>query len=142
MKYSGHWKLLCELSNYQNLMLLTFSDIKRTLMHLFLFTNSAQRELVSILKFYGFFGELNFSWRNISPEIPEKFSGLGHQFYGFFWEFNKRHNLEKFSRLGLFTLLPILRFFGGNGIKDLVARNSWEFLWNFSQEIPINYALP
>ena len=34
--------------NYQNSMLLTFSDTKRTLMHLFLFTNSAQRELVSI----------------------------------------------------------------------------------------------
>jgi len=44
-KYSGHRKLLCELSN---LMLLTSSDTKRTLMHLFLFTNSAQRELVSI----------------------------------------------------------------------------------------------
>ena len=29
-------------------MLLTFSDTKRTLMHLFLFTNSAQKELVSI----------------------------------------------------------------------------------------------
>ena len=34
--------------NYQNLMLLTSSDTKRKLMHLFLFTNSAQRELVSI----------------------------------------------------------------------------------------------
>ena len=34
--------------NYQNLILLTSSDTKRTLMHLFLFTNSAQRELVSI----------------------------------------------------------------------------------------------
>ena len=34
--------------NYQNLMLLTSSDTKRTLRHLFLFTNSAQRELVSI----------------------------------------------------------------------------------------------
>ena len=30
--------------NYQNLMLLTFSYTKRTMMHLFLFTNSAQRE--------------------------------------------------------------------------------------------------
>ena len=36
------------LQNYQNLMLLTSSDTKRTLMHLLLFTNSAQRELVSI----------------------------------------------------------------------------------------------
>ena len=34
--------------NYQNLMLLTSSDTKRTLMNLLLFTNSAQRELVSI----------------------------------------------------------------------------------------------
>ena len=34
--------------NYQTSMLLTYSDTKRTLMHLFLFTNSAQRELVSI----------------------------------------------------------------------------------------------
>ena len=34
--------------NYQNLMLLTSSDTKRTLMHLLLFTNSAQTELVSI----------------------------------------------------------------------------------------------
>ena len=32
--------------NYQDLMLLTFSNTKRTLMHLFLFTNSAQREPV------------------------------------------------------------------------------------------------
>ena len=34
--------------NYQNSMLLTSSDTKRTLRHLFLFTNSAQREPVSI----------------------------------------------------------------------------------------------
>ena len=34
--------------DYQNLMLLTSSVTKRTLMHLFLLTNSAQRELVSI----------------------------------------------------------------------------------------------
>ena len=40
MKYSVHGKLLCELS-----MLLTSSDTKRTLMHLFLFTNSAHREV-------------------------------------------------------------------------------------------------
>ena len=33
---------------YQNLILLSSSDTKRTLMHLFLFINSAQRELVSI----------------------------------------------------------------------------------------------
>ena len=36
--------------NYQNLMLLTSSDIKRTLMHLFLFINSTQRELVSYVR--------------------------------------------------------------------------------------------
>jgi len=34
--------------NYQNSMLLTSSDTKRTLRHLFLFTNFAQREMVSI----------------------------------------------------------------------------------------------
>jgi len=34
--------------NYQNLMLLSSSDTKRTIMHLFLFTNSTQRELDSI----------------------------------------------------------------------------------------------
>ena len=34
--------------NDQNLMLLTYSDTKRTLMHLFLFTNSAQKDLVSM----------------------------------------------------------------------------------------------
>ena len=43
MKYSGHRKLLCELSKLSK-----SSDTKRTLMHLLLFTNSAQRELVSI----------------------------------------------------------------------------------------------
>ena len=34
--------------NYQILMLLTSFDTKRTLMHLFLLTNSAQRELISV----------------------------------------------------------------------------------------------
>ena len=34
--------------NYQNSMLFSSSDTRRTLIHLFLFTNSAQRELVSI----------------------------------------------------------------------------------------------
>ena len=34
--------------NYQNLILLTSLNTKRTLMHLFLFTNSAKRELGSI----------------------------------------------------------------------------------------------
>ena len=48
MKYSGHRKVLCELSKLSDLMLLTSSDTKRTLRHLLLFTNSAQRELVSI----------------------------------------------------------------------------------------------
>ena len=51
IKYSGHRQLFCQLlSNYQNLMLLTSSDTKRTLRHLFLFTNSVQRELVLICK--------------------------------------------------------------------------------------------
>ena len=36
--------------NYQNSMLLTSSDTKRRLMYIFLFTNSAQREPVSICK--------------------------------------------------------------------------------------------
>ena len=47
MKYSGHRKLFCEWSKLSKFNALTFSDTKRTLMHLFLFTNSAQRELVS-----------------------------------------------------------------------------------------------
>ena len=42
------WNYYLNYLNYQNLMLLTSSDTKRTLMHLFLFTNSVQRELVSI----------------------------------------------------------------------------------------------
>ena len=49
MKYSGHRKLLCELSKLSNLVLLTSSDTKRTMMHLLLFTNSAQREYVRIV---------------------------------------------------------------------------------------------
>ena len=47
MKYSGHRKLLL---NYQSLMSLFSSDTKRTLLHLFLFTNSAQRELVQYVR--------------------------------------------------------------------------------------------
>ena len=46
MKYSGNYYV--NFQNYQNLRLLSTKDTKRTLMHLFLFTNSAQRELVSI----------------------------------------------------------------------------------------------
>jgi len=41
-------KLLCELSKLSKYNVLTSSDTKRTLMHLFLFINSAQRKLVSI----------------------------------------------------------------------------------------------
>jgi len=37
----------------------------------------------------------------ISLEIPLKFSGLGHQFYGFFGELNQRHNLQIFLRISL-----------------------------------------
>ena len=50
MKYSGHRNLLCELSKLSNLLLSTFSDTKRTLMHLFLFTNSVQRELFQYVR--------------------------------------------------------------------------------------------
>ena len=51
---NNQWNLLvignCYVNcqNYENLMLLSSSDTKRTLMHLFLFTTSAQRELASI----------------------------------------------------------------------------------------------
>ena len=44
----NQWNILVIGNYYQNLMLLISSDTKRTLMHLFLITNSAQRELVSI----------------------------------------------------------------------------------------------
>ena len=49
MKYSGQviGNYNVNYKNYQNLMLLTSSDTKRTLMPLILFTNSAQRKLVS-----------------------------------------------------------------------------------------------
>ena len=49
-----HWNILVignhyvNYQSFQNSMLLSFSDIKRTLMHLFLFRNSAQKELISI----------------------------------------------------------------------------------------------
>ena len=48
MKYSVIGNYYVNYQNYQNLMLLTSSDTKRTLMHLLLFTNSTQRELVSM----------------------------------------------------------------------------------------------
>ena len=62
----------------------------------------------------------------------------------------KRHSHEKFLRVSieyfsgnywdiLRTWLPILRFSLGNGIKDLVSRNFWTFLWNFSPEFPKNF---
>ena len=44
LKYSGHRKLLCELSKLSKF---DAFNLLGTLMHLFLFTNSAQRELVS-----------------------------------------------------------------------------------------------
>ena len=47
----NQWNILVKENyyvNYQNLMLLSSTDTKQTLMHLLLFTNSAQRELVSI----------------------------------------------------------------------------------------------
>ena len=46
--FRGYRKLLWVLSKLSKFNALTFSDTKRTLMHLFLFTNSAQREMVSI----------------------------------------------------------------------------------------------
>ena len=51
---TNHWNILVignyyvNYQNYQNLMILTSSDTKQTLMHLLLFTNSAQTELISI----------------------------------------------------------------------------------------------
>ena len=50
----NHWNILVignyyvNYQNFQNLILLTSSDTRRTLMHLFMLTNSAQRELISI----------------------------------------------------------------------------------------------
>jgi len=37
----------------------------------------------------------------ISPEIPEKFLGLGHHVYGFLGEFIKRISFEKFLGISL-----------------------------------------
>ena len=48
--------------NYQNLMLLTSSDTKQTLLHLFLFTNSAQRELFSICTNYAEYTQLQLTF--------------------------------------------------------------------------------
>ena len=49
IKYSGHRKLLCELSKFSKLYAyILFRYYRRTMMHLFLFTNYAQRKLVSI----------------------------------------------------------------------------------------------
>ena len=48
MKYSGYRKLLCELSKLSKLnAFILLGYTRRTLMHLFLFTNIARRELVS-----------------------------------------------------------------------------------------------
>ena len=47
--------------NFQNSMLLSFSDTKQTRMHPFLFTNSAQRELVSIWRRV-YATTINFPW--------------------------------------------------------------------------------
>ena len=93
---------------------------------------------------------LGNSWDwNFSPEIPEKFLELCHQFYGFFWELNKRQSLEKFLRISIEYIsrfsLEILRTgyqfynFLGEGKKDLVSINSWEFLQNFFPEISKNF---
>ena len=53
MKYSCNRKLLCKLTKLSKLNAFIFLGYyRRTLMHLFLFTNSAQRELVSIRRVY------------------------------------------------------------------------------------------
>ena len=75
--------------NYQNLMLLTSSDTKRTLMHLFLFTNSAQSELVSIctqsIRNCNLLSlHYNLAWGNVSsytqfePDSPAFFNVIGY----------------------------------------------------------------
>ena len=48
MKYSGLSKVSCEFSKLSKLNVFIPSDTRRALMHIFLFTNSAKRELVSI----------------------------------------------------------------------------------------------
>ena len=48
--------------NFQNSMLLTSSATKRTLRHLFSFTNSAQRELVSICAHYAEYTQLQLTF--------------------------------------------------------------------------------
>ena len=60
--------------NFQNLMHLTSWDTKRTLMHLFLFTNSPQRELVlictqSIHNCNWLFLHYNLDWREVVFDI-------------------------------------------------------------------------
>ena len=63
--------------NYQNLILLSSSDTRRTLMHLFLFTNSAQKELGSIwytqlqltfLALKPWWYHLNWSWHTMNSK--------------------------------------------------------------------------
>ena len=53
--------------NYQNSMRLTSSDTKRALMHLFLFTNSAQRELVSICTHYAEYARQQLTFLALQP---------------------------------------------------------------------------
>ena len=83
-------------------------------------------------EFWEFFPR-NFSWRNywellqnISPKIPEKCSGLGHQFYGFFRKLNKIPSLKKFLRVSqeFFLekfLIISLEYFSGNSREILRA---------------------
>jgi len=69
--------------NYQNSILLTSSDTKRTLRHLFLFTNSAQRKLVSMYAEYTQL-QLTFlalhSWSKPSTKSYEQVSDGFHSF--------------------------------------------------------------
>ena len=53
--------------NYQNLRLLTSTDTKRTLMHLFIFTNSGQRELVSVCTMYAEYTQLQLTFLALYP---------------------------------------------------------------------------
>ena len=57
----------------------------------------------------------------ISPEIPEKFLGLGHHVYGFLGEFIKRISFEKF--LGISPEIPEKFWWVGHHVYGC----KWEF---------------
>ena len=66
--------------------------------------------------------------RNISPEIPENFLGIGHHVCGFLGEFNKRIGFEKF--LGISPEFHPKKFLRIS--PEYFSRNSWEILGNWS----------